>query len=156
VTVVLQRCYVASPAGFSESTRGWYRDVLLPALATVVDPVDPWSLTDPAEIAAAHAAGRHREIALEIGRRNADAIRSCTMLVAHLDGQEADSGTVVEVGYAAGLGLRCHGIRSDLRQAGEAGVELNLQVVALIELSGGTIERSVDAMVRRIASDDAG
>ncbi|MGE4426499.1 MAG: nucleoside 2-deoxyribosyltransferase [Solirubrobacteraceae bacterium] len=148
-----ERCYVASPAGFSEATRGWYRDVLLPILSTVVDPVDPRSLTDTDEIEEAHAAGRHREIALEIGRRNAEAIRSCSLLVAHLDGQEADSGTVVELGYAAGRGLRCHGIRSDLRQAGEPGVELNLQVVSLIVLSGGTIEPSADALVRRLRAD---
>ncbi|WP_320670925.1 nucleoside 2-deoxyribosyltransferase [Patulibacter defluvii] len=147
------RCYVASPLGFSEATRDWYRDVLLTALAELVEPVDPWALSDEAEFAAAAAAGRQREWALEVGRRNAEAIRSCALLVAHLDGQEPDSGTVAEVGYACGLGRRCYGIRSDLRQAGEAGVPLNLQVVAFIEASGGAVEPSTSALVARLRAD---
>jgi nucleoside 2-deoxyribosyltransferase len=141
------RCYVASPLGFSETTRPWYETVMLPALAELVEPVDPWALTTAAEIEAAYADGREREIALEIGRRNVEAIRSSELLVAQLDGQEADSGTVAEVGYAAGLGLRCFGIRSDLRQAGEPGVPLNLQVATFVADSGGTIEPSLEALV---------
>ncbi|MDO9410356.1 nucleoside 2-deoxyribosyltransferase [Patulibacter sp.] len=147
------RCYVASPLGFSETTRPWYRDVLLPGLAEVVDPIDPWSLTTEDEIAAAHAAGHEREVALEIGRRNAEAIHGAELLVAQLDGQEADSGTVAELGYAAGRGLRCFGIRSDLRQAGEPGVPLNLQVATFVALSGGTIEASLDALLVRLRED---
>lgn len=144
------RCYVASPLGFSETTRPWYADVLLPTLAEVVEPVDPWSLTTEDEIAAEYAAGRHREIALEIGRRNIEAIRSCAMLIAQLDGQEADSGTVGELGFAAGLGLRCHGIRSDLRQAGEPGVPLNLQVASFVEETGGVISSSLEELVAHL------
>lgn len=147
------RCYVASPLGFSETTRPWYRGVLLPALAQLVEPVDPWSLTTEEEIAAALAAGREREIALEIGRRNIAAIRSSSLLVAQLDGQEADSGTVAELGFAAGLGLRCWGIRSDLRQAGEPGVPLNLQVASFVASTGGTIEPSLDALLVRLRED---
>lgn len=147
------RCYVASPLGFSETTRPWYRDVLLPALAEVVEPVDPWALTSQDEIAAAYAAGQEREIALEIGRRNVEAIDGSALLVAQLDGQEADSGTVAELGYAVGRGLRCFGIRSDLRQAGEPGVPLNLQVATFVAHSGGTIEASLDALLARLRED---
>jgi nucleoside 2-deoxyribosyltransferase len=84
---------------------------------------------------------------LDIGRRNAEAIRSCSLLAAYLEGQEPDSGTVAEVGYACGLGLTCFGLRSDLRQAGEPGVALNLQVEALIVESGGEIVESLPALV---------
>ncbi len=76
---------------------------------------------------------------LEIGHRNAEAIRSCTLLVAFLEGQEPDSGTVAELGYAAGLNKRCFGLRSDLRQTGEEGVAVNLQVEAFVVGSGGVI-----------------
>ncbi|EHN11993.1 nucleoside 2-deoxyribosyltransferase [Patulibacter medicamentivorans] len=151
--MALPRCYVASPLGFSETTRDWYRDVLLASLAEVVTPVDPWSLSSADEFAAAAAAGRQRAWALEVGRRNAQAIRSSALLVAHLDGQEPDSGTVAEVGFACGLGLRCYGIRSDLRQAGEEGVPLNLQVAAFIDGSGGTIEPSTATLVQRLRAD---
>ena len=39
------RCYVASPLGFTEAGRRYYADVYLPALAEVVTPVDPWTLS---------------------------------------------------------------------------------------------------------------
>lgn len=141
------RCYVASPLGFSEATRDWYRDVYLPALAEIVEPVDPWALTNEAEVSAAIAAGRHLELWAEIGRRNIAAIDSCELLVAHLDGQEVDSGTASEVGYASARGLRCHGLRTDLRQSGELGMPVNLQLVAFIEASGGAVHRSLDQLI---------
>ena len=141
------RCYVASPLGFTEAGRLWAAQVLLPALAAVVEPVDPWALTSSEEVAQAAAAGRERELALEIGRRNLEAIRSAERLVALLDGQELDSGTVVEVGYAAALGLRCDGLRTDGRQAGEPGVAVNLQVEAVIAESGGAIATTLDELV---------
>ena len=137
------RCYVASPLGFTEAGRHYYEAVYLPALAGVVDPVDPWALTTAMEVEKARAAGRERELALEIGRRNAEAIRGCELLAAHLDGQELDSGTAAEVGFAAGLGIRCFGLRTDLRQSGEPGVAVNLQVEAFIEQSGGRIAGSL-------------
>jgi nucleoside 2-deoxyribosyltransferase len=151
------RCYVASPLGFTEAGRHYYARVYLPALAQVVEPVDPWTLTNADEFAAAAVAGVHaqRAVALQAGRRNADAIRSCPLLVAYLEGQEPDSGTIVEVGYACGLGLTCFGLRSDLRVAGEPGVALNLQVESLIIASGGAVVASLDALVAALKMEDA-
>jgi nucleoside 2-deoxyribosyltransferase len=146
-----QRCYVASPLGFTEAGRRYQADVYLPALATVVDPVDPWTLTTVEELAQARAAGRERELALEVGGRNAEAIRSCRLLVAQLDGQEVDSGTAAEVGYAAALGLTCFGWRSDLRQAGEPGVRVNLQLESFIVASGGVIAASLEELLAALA-----
>jgi nucleoside 2-deoxyribosyltransferase len=146
---VRPRCYVASPLGFTEAGRDYYVRVYLPALAEVVEPVDPWVLTGADEFVTAAAAGiaAERALSLEVGWRNAEAIRSCSVLAAYLEGQEPDSGTVAEVGYACGLGLTCFGLRSDLRQAGEPGVALNLQVEALIVESGGEIVASLDSLV---------
>lgn len=141
------RCYVASPLGFTAPGRAWSEHVLLPALVAVVEPVDPWSLVTTAELEQARRAGRERELALEIGARNAAAIRSCALLAAILDGQELDSGTAAEVGYGAALGLRCFGLRTDLRQSGEPGVAVNLQVEAFIVSSGGSIVTTLDALV---------
>jgi nucleoside 2-deoxyribosyltransferase len=156
---VRPRCYVASPLGFTEAGRDYYARVYLPALARVVEPVDPWMLTGADEFAAVAAAGiaAQRALSLDAGRRNAEAIRSCSLLVAYLEGQEPDSGTVVEVGYACGLGLTCFGLRSDLRLAGEPGVALNLQVESLIVASGGAIVDSLVALVAalRMRSADA-
>ena len=147
------RCYVASPLGFTEAGRRYLADVVLPALETVVEPVDPWLLAGPEEFAIAAEAGveAQRALALEVGRRNAEAIRSCALLAAYLEGQEPDSGTVAEVGYACGLGVTCVGLRSDLRQAGEPGVALNLQVESLIVSGGGEIVGSLDELVTALA-----
>lgn len=142
-----QRCYLASPFGFTEAGRRYQQEIYLPALGAIVEPVDPWALTTPAEVAHARAHGQEREFALEIGRRNAEAIRSCRLLVAQLDGQEIDSGTAAEVGYAAALGLICFGWRSDLREAGEPGVRVNLQLEAFIADSGGSIASSLDELL---------
>jgi nucleoside 2-deoxyribosyltransferase len=145
------RCYVASPLGFSEAGRHYAEAVYLPALRTVVEPVDPWALADPAEIERAAADGRHAEMALELGRRNIEAIRTCSLLAAHLEGQEVDSGTASEIGFAAALGIRCFGLRSDLRQSGEAGMSVNLQVEAFIAASGGRIAGSLDELLAALA-----
>jgi nucleoside 2-deoxyribosyltransferase len=147
------RCYVASPLGFTEAGRRYLAEAVVPALQAVVEVVDPWSLTDPDEFVQATARGEAalRGLALEVGRRNAEAIRSCALLAAYLEGQEPDSGTVAELGYACGLGITCVGLRSDLRQAGEPGVALNLQVESLIVASGGEIAGSLDELVAALA-----
>ena len=142
------RCYVASPLGFTAAGRHWYGEVLLPALAPLVEVVDPWSLASAEEIAA--GAGS-RSFWLSLGARNEEAIRSCSLLVAVLDGQELDSGTAAEVGFAAALGLRCFGLRTDLRQHGEEGVTVNLQVEHFIVASGGDVVSSVDALVAALS-----
>jgi nucleoside 2-deoxyribosyltransferase len=129
------RCYVASALGFTEAGRHYYAEAFLPALSRVVDPVDPWALGDPTTDLA------------EIGRRNAEAIDSCQLLVAHLDGQEVDSGTAAEVGYAAARGLKCFGLRTDLRQSGEPGAKVNLQVEHFIVASGGSIAKTLEDLI---------
>ena len=141
------RCYVASPLGFTEGGRYYYDTVYLPSLAAIIEPVDPWSLTSPDEVMAAQAAGRVRDMSLEIGRRNISAIRSSDLVVAYLEGQEPDAGTVGEVGFAAALGLPCFGLRTDFRQAGEGGVVINLQIETFIVESGGKIYSSLDELL---------
>jgi nucleoside 2-deoxyribosyltransferase len=146
-TAALPRCYVASALGFTDAGAHYHAEVYLPALRQMVTPVDPWALTTAQEVAEARAAGREHEFALEIGKRNEEAIRSCTLLAAHLDGQEVDSGTAAEVGFAAALGVRCFGLRTDMRQSGEPGVSVNLQVEHFVVASGGRMCSSLDALV---------
>jgi nucleoside 2-deoxyribosyltransferase len=146
------RAYVASPLGFSEVGRAYYAERYLPALSEHVEPVDPWSLTAPAEFAAAQAAGRSRDFGLEVGARNAEAIAGSQLLIAHLDGQEVDAGTAAEVGYAAALGLPCVALRSDLRSSGEPGMAVNLQVEAFVALSGGFVVRSLGELLAALVA----
>ncbi|MDW5598637.1 nucleoside 2-deoxyribosyltransferase [Conexibacter stalactiti] len=146
----LPRCYVASPLGFNEAGAHYYRAVYLPALARVVEPLDPWAHTEPAEIERARAAGTLRALWLATGRKNLELIRSAPLLVAWLDGQEVDSGTATEIGYAAGVGVRCFGLRSDVRHAGEEEMAVNLQVETTIEVSGGRVVGSLEELVAEL------
>lgn len=146
------RCYVASPFGFSEAGRDYYARRYLPALAEHVEPVDPWTLSLPEEFAAAAAEDRMHEFGIEVGARNAAAIRSAALLIAQLDGQEVDAGTAAEVGYATALGHLCLAVRSDLRASGEPGMHVNLQLEAFIVLSGGFVARSLDELAERLAA----
>jgi nucleoside 2-deoxyribosyltransferase len=149
---VRPRAYIASPLGFSEAGRDYYGSRYLPALAEHVEPVDPWVLTAPEEFVTARAAGRAYDLGVEVGARNAEAIRSAQLLIAQLDGQEVDAGTASEVGYAAALQLPCLAIRSDLRASGEPGMHVNLQLEAFVVLSGGFIAGSLDELVARLAA----
>lgn len=149
----MTRTYVASPLGFTEAGRAYYAQTFLPALAEVVQVVDPWALTTEAETLELQAAGRHAELNTLIGARNAEAIRSCTRLVAVLDGQEPDAGTCAEIGFAAALGLRIDGLRTDWRQAGEAGAVVNLQVQHFVQASGGRVVGSLDELVALLRED---
>jgi nucleoside 2-deoxyribosyltransferase len=151
-SAALPRCYVASALGFTHAGAHYYEHVYLPALRRAVVPVDPWGLTTTQEVAEARAARREREFALEIGKRNADAIRSCALLAAHLDGQEVDAGTAAEVGFAAALGLRCFGLRTDVRENGEPGVNVNLQVEHFLMASGGSLCTSLEALVSALGN----
>jgi nucleoside 2-deoxyribosyltransferase len=145
------RCYVASPLGFNEAGRAYYASTYIPALERVVETVDPWLLTSEEDVARARAGDGMRALWLAVGARNLELIAGCELLVAWLDGQEVDSGTATEVGYAAGVGVRCYGLRTDLRQAGEEGVAVNLQVEAAIVGSGGSVAPNLDALLAAIA-----
>jgi nucleoside 2-deoxyribosyltransferase len=144
-------CYIASPFGFTDEGRAYYYQVFLPTLARVVEVVDPWALTTYQEYLRANTSGHPREWALAVGQRNADAIRRCSLLAANLNGQEVDGGTASEIGYAAAAGLKCFGIRNDLRANGEPGVAVNLQIVSFIHQSGGVIVTTLDELVTVLA-----
>lgn len=149
---VRPRCYVASPLGFNEAGLFYYRDRYLPRLAAVVEPVDPWGRIEATDVERARRDDRLRDLWLAAGRRNLALIRECPLLVAWLDGQEVDSGTATEIGYAAGIGARCFGLRTDVREAGEEGMAVNLQVETTIIESGGTVARSLDALVAALVT----
>lgn len=141
------RCYVASPLGFSESGRYYYVEVLLPALRNLVEVVCPWEMADSLVREADQRGGLVREDYLRMGDDNRRAIEGCALLVAVLDGQEVDSGTAAEIGYAAARGVRCFGLRTDLRQTGEPGMAVNLQVEHFIEHSGGRVVPSLEELL---------
>lgn len=144
------RCYVASSLGFSEAGRFYLNRVLLPTLGSVAEVVDPWSLGGTEDFANGTLDQAQR--AREIGRLNLEAIASSHLLAAVLDGQELDSGTAAEIGYASARGIICFGLRTDFRETGEPGATVNLQVEAFIQMSGGRIVANLEALVEALAT----
>jgi nucleoside 2-deoxyribosyltransferase len=142
------RIYIAGPLGFSEAGRSFYYDKVIPAVRQLGhEPLDPWTLTDPSKIDMVMnlpygTAKRDawRQLNVEIGQKNKDAIDDCDAVIAVLDGTDVDSGTAAEIGYAFARGKPILGYRGDSRiSADNEGCVVNLQVEYFIRQSGGEI-----------------
>jgi nucleoside 2-deoxyribosyltransferase/predicted secreted protein len=72
--------------------------------------------------------GRDRIAHQEIFKKNLDALEAADLIVAVIDGADADSGTAWEMGYAFAKGIPVISIRTDFRMAGhEEHVNLMLE-----------------------------
>ncbi|MDQ1511948.1 MAG: hypothetical protein QOG50_3792 [Actinomycetota bacterium] len=146
------RIYVASPLGFTDAGRMYNDSVLLPAVRNAgFEPLDPWDVDADVlhvfQLARDDPERRQRlaEINHVVGRRNAELIRSAAGMLAVLDGDDVDSGTAAEIGYACALGRPVVGMRSDLRKSGDNEATLvNLQVEWFVRESGGQLATSLD------------
>ncbi|OGU10140.1 MAG: 2-deoxyribonucleoside glycosidase [Geobacteraceae bacterium GWC2_58_44] len=147
------KVYLASPLGFSPEN-DHYRDRIKERLRQLDCAVfDPWEQDEVTKrieeaVSVADAVERTkaiREAARFTGGVNAAGVRTSDVLLAVLDGTEPDSGTVSEVGYGAGIGKKCFGLRTDFRESGDLpGLPLNLQLLFFIEHSGGRLFRRID------------
>lgn len=119
-------CYVASPYGFAESTKEFYYGTLLPLVSKYVTVIDPWAV-DVGTMSW-----------LDLGEHHLETIANeARLVVACLDQEPPDNGTVVEVAWAAAHGIPVIGYRGDLRTTGEEGLPYNLMIGAAIRRSGG-------------------
>ncbi|NMO88162.1 nucleoside 2-deoxyribosyltransferase [Actinomycetospora sp. TBRC 11914] len=137
--------YVASPYGFAESTRHFYDQRLLPLVRAHVDVIDPWVVDlppgdDPAQ----------RWLALGDVHLAAIAERA-DLVVACLDQEPPDNGTVVEVAWAAAHGRPVVAYRGDQRQGGEEGLSYNLMIGAAVRRSGGVEVATLEDLDRALA-----
>lgn len=147
------RIYLASPLGFSRENDP-YREKIKRRLNELNCSVfDPWEQEEVArrfEEAMSIPEGAKRlsairEAATFAGGVNAGGLQESDLVLAVLDGTEPDSGTVAELGYGAGIGKRCFGLRTDFRDCGDLpGLALNLQVLYFLERSGGTLFRKIE------------
>lgn len=152
MTVKETKVYLASPLGFSRENDD-YRERIKGRLrelgCTVLDPWDREDVSEKFQAALSLPEGAPRseaigEAARYAGQVNADAIRESDLVLAVLDGTEPDSGTVAEVGFGAGIGKRCYGLRTDFRDCGDLpGLALNLQLQFFIDQSGGRLFRRI-------------
>ena len=128
----------------------WYRDRLLPMLRRHVMVIDPW-----AYLGGSGGSPPAGERLLAIGRSNFAAIRDeADLVVAVLDQEPPDTGTVGEVAFAAAWGKPVVGYRGDVRRCGEPGLRYNVMVGVAIEMSGGREVGSLaglEAAVQEIA-----
>jgi nucleoside 2-deoxyribosyltransferase len=105
-----------------------------------VEVIDPWSveladISDP------------RERWLDLGDRHLAAISErADLVVACLDQEPPDNGTVVELAWAAARGLPVVAYRNDLREGGEEGLRYNLMISAAVRRSGGEEVGSLDEL----------
>lgn len=117
-----KRIYLAGPLGFSEVGRAGQADITRLLIDLGYDVIDPFALAPSDEIEAilrlpSLNAQREawRDLNLRIGETNCKAIESCDALLAVLDGQDVDSGTAAEIGYAFARKKRIIGYRGDFR-----------------------------------------
>jgi nucleoside 2-deoxyribosyltransferase len=129
--------YVASPYGFAESTGLFYAERLLPLVRRYVDVIDPWAEDLPE--------GDDRWLALGDVHLASIADRA-DLVVACLDQEPPDNGTVVEVAWAAAHGKPVIAYRNDMRQGGEEGLRYNLMIGAAVRRSGGVEVASLDEL----------
>ena len=141
----MSTAYVASPYGFAESTRGWYDAVLLPLVRRHVEVIDPWAET-PTE----HPDPAERWLGLG-ARHLANISERADLVVACLDQEPPDAGTLVELAWAASRGIPVIAYRGDLRQGGEEGLRYNLMIGAAVRACGGTEVGDLDALDAALA-----
>ncbi len=148
--------YVASPLGFAASTAAFMHEWERALADAGMEVLSPWANPEHGAAFArahAHAAWEDRVAALRavnmaVGAANATMIRACDAVAAVLDGVDVDSGTASEIGFAAALGKRVFGLRTDSRQTGDnAGAAVNLQVHYFIAASGGTITHTIADLI---------
>ncbi|HSX41409.1 MAG TPA: nucleoside 2-deoxyribosyltransferase [Candidatus Saccharimonadales bacterium] len=142
-------CYIANPNGFAEGTKYWYDHVLLPALEPHVHILDPWSV-DVSRIEEADETDQP-EMWLDLGDHHYDTIRDhAQMLIAILDGEPPDNGTVCEVVWAAAHNVPVIGYRNDLRTCGEDGLPYNLMPASAVRRSPGIVVVSLEELLERL------
>lgn len=129
--------YVASPLGFSAPGRLWSSTVLLPVLvAAGLEPLDPWSKPGSGPGGEGSSPVENARLAAA----NEAMIRRASGLLAVLDGADVDSGTAAEIGFAAALGRRIVGLRTDFRTISDnPAARVNLQLEYWITASGGSV-----------------
>jgi nucleoside 2-deoxyribosyltransferase len=87
------------------------------------------------------------------------ALDNCEVVVAILDGPDADSGTSFEMGYARGRGKRVIGVRTDFR--GSKDHEVNLMLsnacsdMVMEPSTTTTIERLAERIVKVLTTGES-
>lgn len=140
------KCYVASPYRFAEATKYWYDTVLVSTLAPYVEVLDPWKLVAVSHILASDP-NEHPELWADLGDLEYKTIREeAEMVIAILDQEPLDYGTVCKVVWAAAHDVPVIGYRGDLRRNDEPAIPFNLMIAAAIRKNGGMTVRTLEEL----------
>ncbi|MFP4116826.1 MAG: nucleoside 2-deoxyribosyltransferase [Candidatus Aenigmatarchaeota archaeon] len=147
--------YLANPLGFSEPGRYFLQEELIPEVEELgFDVINPFSNIPDDKVKKLgnisdidERRDKLAELDREIGEMNRKSIQNCDLILAILEGSDVDSGTASEVGYAAGIGKKIIGYRSDFRLSSEnLGTSVNLQVEYFVKENGGKIVTSLSEL----------
>ena len=123
------KIYLAGPL-FSEAEQDWLAGLKRQLQEHGYDVVWPCELFSQTEISTwGDAASR------KIMEGCMDALASCKLVVALLDGTQVDDGTAWEFGFAYAKGIHAVGIRTDARYCGETlGARVNAMIAGSIPI----------------------
>ena len=159
----MAKIYLASPYGFSESSKGFLRDLREKLKSSGHTVHDPWVVSEPLVLECLAKIRRNpgnskqlwHKLDMKIGKLNQKAIDKAEVVVAGLDGTDVDAGTASEIGYAFGRDKTVLGYREDFRLTGEnEGMVVSVQVQYWIEQSGGAVFGKVSDVLKRLAKLD--
>ena len=142
--------YLAAPL-FSQVERRWNRELA----RLLEEKVEGLNVVLPQDY---RVDGRFndRQRLQELFRLCLEDVRSADVVVAILDGPDADSGVAFEMGYAHALGKPIVGVRTDFRQSQERGVNMMVsrpcaEYVCRMSFNE-SVEALADVVARRIAA----
>jgi nucleoside 2-deoxyribosyltransferase len=150
----MEKVYVASPYGFTESGIAFMDRTMIPVIEQASFQVlNPWKYSEETsskiiKIASTDSVVMQiqlwKDLNMEIGKSNELMIKASRIVLAVLDGSDIDSGVASEIGYAYALGKKIIGYRSDTRLTGDnIGAKVNLQIEYFIYNSGGQIVTNI-------------
>ncbi len=139
------KVYFAAPL-FTQQERRWNRQVA-EALAAELD----CEVTLPQDFARDGRKNDPRHFG-EIFRYCLEGVEGCDVVVAVLDGPDADSGTAFEMGYAFALGKPVVGVRTDFRKQQERGTNLMLSRACRAFVHVLSFNEDVGPVVRELAA----
>ncbi len=153
------KAYVANPYGFASSTKGFYYKELLPIVQNHIDFIDPWDKALISDgITAALTASPEKQAAAwtVLGIGHLERIRTARMLIACLDGEPSDVGTLVELGAAAGFGKPIIIYRNDFRAIteGPSAFDASIQAAANLWLPPGAAIARHDKFAKELDTFD--
>jgi len=141
----LPKVYLAAPL-FTQHERLWNRE-----LARALEGRLGCSVILPQDYRVEGCEHHSKRFFGEIFRLCVEGVRECDVMVAVLDGPDADSGTAFEAGYAYALGKPIVGVRTDYRAQQERGTNLMLARCCRAFVHRSAFDEDLDGLVAELA-----